>query len=539
MALPRRPLPVPRKPPQQHLQRCCRCLRTLHTTVYRSTTLPPTSTPHTPPAIPADHLPWAAAQSAVPDAFRRGHQRDPPPATPPAPLPITPADIPVIPFPTTTTATTTTASPPPPPPPPHIDTGERWDVVVVGGGHAGCEAASAAARAGCRTLLLTANARTVGEMSCNPSIGGIGKGVLVREVDALGGEMGVVADVSGLMYKVLNRSRGPAVYGPRAQIDRDLYRREMQRRLALLPALTVREGQVDDVLLSEASEGPEAEAAVRAVVLATGHVIHTRTVVLTTGTFLSGVLHIGPTQRVMGGRYGEDASYGLSHTLRRKLGLRVERLTTATPPRLDGRTIDYRGLSQQWGDEPPQPFSYMNDAIEPELLERQLCSYLTYTSPETHSIIQANAHLLPRNFTANEGKGQGPRYCPQHREEDHTLQRPQLAPHMAGARGPALAPRVPERAEHGLPRRGAAGHAALHRRAGARAYGEGRVRGGVRLCGLAAAAPYAGGTRVRRAVPGRADQRHDGVRGGGRAGRHGRHQRGAQSARPGRLGDAP
>ena len=343
----------------------------------------------------------------MPAAFTRGYQREPPPTVPPQPLPITPDDIPVIPFPTTASATSSTSSSLPPPPPPQLDTHQQYDVIVVGGGHAGCEAASAAARSGLSTLLLTANRATIGEMSCNPSIGGIGKGVLVREIDALGGEMGRVSDESGLMFKVLNKSRGPAVYGPRAQIDRDLYRREMQRRLSLLPTLTIREGQVDDILLESS-----ATAAVRSVVLSSGHVIHTRTVVLTTGTFLSGVLHIGPTQRVLGGRYGESASYGLSHTLRRKLGLKVDRLTTATPPRLDARTIDYRGLGQQWGDEPPLPFSYLNDAISPSLLSRQLCSYLTYTTPLTHSIIQSNAHLLPRNFTANEGKGQGPRYCP-------------------------------------------------------------------------------------------------------------------------------
>ena len=269
------------------------------------------------------------------------------------------------------------------------------------------------------------------------------------------------------------------MYGPRAQIDRDLYRREMQRRLSLLPALSIREGQVDDILLEAGPASSSATAVVRSVVLSTGHVIHTRAVVLTTGTFLSGVLHIGPTQRVLGGRYGENASYGLSHTLRKKLGLKVDRLTTATPPRLDARTIDYRGLGQQWGDEPPLPFSYLNDAISPALLSRQLCSYLTYTTALTHTIIQSNAHMLPRNFTANEGKGQGPRYCPSIEKKNHTLQRPRLTPHMAGARGPALTPGVSERSVDGLHTGCAIGHTAVDRWAGERAHGESGLSGGV------------------------------------------------------------
>jgi tRNA uridine 5-carboxymethylaminomethyl modification enzyme len=271
-----------------------------------------------------------------------------------------------------------------------------FDVIVVGGGHAGCEAAAAAARMGAATALVTHKAATLGEMSCNPAIGGLGKGHLVREVDALDGLMGRVIDKAGIQFRMLNRSKGPAVQGPRAQADRKLYRREMQAALAAQDRLTVVEDAVEDLLV----EG----GAVAGVVTASGLELRSGAVVITTGTFLKGVIHLGET-RTPAGRVGEAPSIGLSDRLY-ALGLRMGRLKTGTPARLDGRTIDFTRLDSQPGDAPPVPFSFMTDRIETP----QIACAITATTAETHAIIRANIHRAP--MYSGQIEGVGPRYCP-------------------------------------------------------------------------------------------------------------------------------
>ncbi|WP_431266769.1 tRNA uridine-5-carboxymethylaminomethyl(34) synthesis enzyme MnmG [Dankookia sp. P2] len=272
-----------------------------------------------------------------------------------------------------------------------------FDVVVVGGGHAGCEAAAAAARCGARALLLTHKLETLGEMSCNPAIGGVGKGHLVREVDALDGLMGRAADAAGIHFKLLNRSKGPAVRGPRAQADRRLYRQAVQALLRATEGLSLEADAAEDLVLG-------ADGRVAGVVTARGRRIGAGAVVITTGTFLRGMIHIGET-RIPAGRVGEAPSVGLSDTLRR-LGLPLARLKTGTPPRLDGRTIDWAALEAQPGDDPPEPLSWMTERIT----NRQVACALTATTPATHDLIRANLHL-----TAVYGgriEGVGPRYCP-------------------------------------------------------------------------------------------------------------------------------
>ena len=271
----------------------------------------------------------------------------------------------------------------------------RFDVIVVGGGHAGCEAASAAARMGARTVLVTQRSATIGAMSCNPSIGGLGKGHLVREIDALDGLMGRVADAGGIQFRLLNRRKGPAVRGPRAQADRKLYAAAMQAAIVSTPHLTVIEGEVDDLLVDERVTG---------VRLADGRVFGTSSVVLTTGTFLRGLIHIGERQ-IPAGRAGEAPAMGLSATLERA-GFALGRLKTGTPPRLDGTTIDWKSLEMQPGDDPAEPFSMLTDRIT----NRQIQCAITRTTPATHEIVRANVHRSP--MYSGQIHSRGPRYCP-------------------------------------------------------------------------------------------------------------------------------
>ena len=273
----------------------------------------------------------------------------------------------------------------------------QYDVIVVGGGHAGAEAAAAAARMGARTLLATHKPETIGVMSCNPAIGGLGKGHLVREVDALDGIMGRAADAAGIQFRMLNRSKGPAVRGPRAQSDRKLYREAVQRLLQEAPDLEIKAAAVEDLLL-------ERSGRCAGVITADGEELRSAAVVLTTGTFLRGVIHMGE-ETIAAGRVGDAPAMGLSRTLERA-GFRLGRLKTGTPPRLDGRTIDYAGLTAQPGDAPPVPFSTLTNTIT----TAQVDCHITHTSPEGHEIIRANLHRAP--MYSGQISSSGPRYCP-------------------------------------------------------------------------------------------------------------------------------
>ncbi len=274
---------------------------------------------------------------------------------------------------------------------------DTYDVIVIGGGHAGCEAAAASARLGASTLLLTHKIETIGEMSCNPAIGGLAKGHLVREIDALDGVMGRVIDRGGIQFRILNKSRGPAVRGPRAQADRKLYREAMQVELQSQDNLSIRAGAVEDLLF-----GPDGN--VSGVCLLDGAEIGCGRVILTTGTFLRGEIHIGE-ERYPAGRVGEAPCLGLSKTLDRA-GFSLGRLKTGTPPRLDGRTIDWQSLVEQKGDSVPVPFSFMTDAITTP----QINCHITGTTQVGHDIIRANLDRAP--MYSGQIEGTGPRYCP-------------------------------------------------------------------------------------------------------------------------------
>jgi tRNA uridine 5-carboxymethylaminomethyl modification enzyme len=272
----------------------------------------------------------------------------------------------------------------------------RFDVIVIGGGHAGCEAAAAAARMGASTALVTHRFATIGAMSCNPAIGGLGKGHLVREIDALDGLMGRVADQGGIQFRVLNRRKGPAVRGPRAQADRRLYAAAMQQAIRETPNLTVVEAEADDLIVKDGR--------VSGLRLVDGRMLAAGAVVLTTGTFLRGLIHIGE-EKTPAGRVGEAPALGLSVSLER-LGLKLGRLKTGTPPRLDGLTIDWKSLEMQPGDEPPEPFSTLTDRVTTPQVQ---CG-ITRTTAATHEVIRANVHRSP--MYSGQIESRGPRYCP-------------------------------------------------------------------------------------------------------------------------------
>lgn len=289
---------------------------------------------------------------------------------------------------------------------------EVFDVLVIGGGHAGCEAASAAARLGASTALVTINLDLIGQMSCNPAIGGIGKGHLVREVDALGGIMGRVIDRTGVQFRLLNRSRGPAVRAPRAQADRSLYRIEMRRTLEATPNLSLRQGVVTDLII-------EKKRAV-GIELQDSRRIGAKAIVISTGTFLNGRIHTG-RRTYQGGRAGEPASLEFAEALKR-LGFRVGRLKTGTPPRLDGRTIDWNAFERQPPDERPTPFSFSTDQIDQE----QLDCYIGFTNESVHAAIRENLHESP--LYSGQITSIGPRYCPS--IEDKVVKFPEKTRHQ-------------------------------------------------------------------------------------------------------------
>lgn len=282
-----------------------------------------------------------------------------------------------------------------------------FDVVVIGGGHAGSEACAAAARSGARTALVTPKLDNLGVCSCNPSFGGIGKGIILREIDALDGLAGRIIDKAGVQFKVLNRKKGPAVWGPRAQIDRDLYKKHMREELVNYPGLSVVLGSVSDIVVGQIQDTDGqtngTKSKITGVRLESGEVLPTNNVIITTGTFLGGEIHIG-LEAYPSGRMGEAATFGLSKSLR-DAGFQLGRLKTGTPPRLDSKTIDYSILEPQEGDDPPMPFSYLNDTVS---VQDQLLCHATYTNSATHDVVRAN---LDKTIHIRETV-KGPRYCP-------------------------------------------------------------------------------------------------------------------------------
>ena len=273
---------------------------------------------------------------------------------------------------------------------------KKYDVIVIGAGHAGCEAALAAARMGRATLMLTMNLDSVAQMSCNPAIGGIAKGQIVREIDALGGEMAKVTDRTGLQFRMLNTSKGPAVWAPRAQCDKKVYAMTMKHVLESQPGLDLKQGEVKEIITSG--------SAVEGVVTTIGTAYHANAVIVTTGTFLNGLIHIGEVT-FGGGRAGDKASLGLSGCLE-KLGFEIKRLKTGTPPRLDAKSIDFSKLEPQHGDAEPVPFSFSTEKIT----QTQIPCYLTYTNEKTHALIKENIHQSP--LYSGKIQSRGPRYCP-------------------------------------------------------------------------------------------------------------------------------
>lgn len=279
----------------------------------------------------------------------------------------------------------------------------EYDVAVIGAGHAGCEAALASARLGAKTVLLTMNCDTVGQMSCNPAIGGVAKGQIVREIDALGGEMGRVIDQTGIQFRMLNRSKGAAMHSPRAQADKKAYQFEMKRRIEDQPGLTLRQETVEE-LITEPTNSDSAEHRIAGVRVRGGGIYRCRAIVITTGTFLQAIMHTGEA-KTPGGRAGDGTTGTMSDSLR-ALGFELNRFKTGTPCRLNGRTIDFAACQEQPGDKDPQPFSFLTD----RLTQTQLPCWLTETNEPVHELIRGNLHRAP--MYSGQIKSTGPRYCP-------------------------------------------------------------------------------------------------------------------------------